>query len=370
MRSGRWGLYLHIPFCRRRCDYCHFYVTKRTPEREALLFEALHREWAIVEPATRGKELASIYFGGGTPSLASPQLIGNLLERLSPPEGIEITLEANPEDLTLERARLYRAMGINRLSLGLQTLDTPLLQQIGRTHDAPRGVEAIWAAHEAGFDNLSIDLMFDLPNQTLEQVERTLEQIAPLPITHVSLYNLQIEPPSPFALEQEKTLAQMPDDETSLAMLTTCCTHLHQMGLVRYEISAFARPGYEAVHNSGYWTGRPFLGLGPSSFSYWNRKRMRNTPNLEAYAGAIRQGRLATNFIEQLSNEKRWRELFTIGLRLVDGVDLERFTRLYGPSPVDLNPLLSEGLLTQTGTRVALTDRGRLFYDTVASELV
>jgi putative oxygen-independent coproporphyrinogen III oxidase len=353
-KSG--SLYIHVPFCRKKCPYCHFYVTDDKEPLKDQLLTALHQEWTLRSPLI--DPIETVYFGGGTPALFGPDRIVEVLSWL-PPGATEITLEANPEDVTLELLTAYRRAGINRLSLGVQTLNDTLLKRIGRTHSAAGAIDAVHTARAAGFDNITIDLMLELPGQTLAQLDHTLDQIETLPIDHLSLYNLVLEPPSAFYRRPPKNL---PDEETGLAMLELTTTRLTTMGLSRYEISAFARPGKQAQHNTGYWTGRPFLGLGPSAFSYWDDQRFRNIANLQRYCTLLSTGTDPIDFRETLAPDARARELFAIGLRLLTGTAL--------PPPVDLTPLLVDGLLEQTPTHTRLTPRGRLFYDHIASHLI
>ncbi len=353
MRNG--SLYFHLPFCRKKCPYCHFYVIgDREPLKDQLL-DALRLEWQLRAPLL--DHIETIYFGGGTPSLFGPARIKEVLSWL-PHAHSEITLEANPEDITLPLLTAYREAGINRLSIGIQTLDDTLLKAIGRTHSAQQAIDAVHTAQQAGFDNITIDLMLELPNQTLAQLDHTLTQAAALPIQHLSLYNLVLEPPSIF---HTRPPAGLPDEETGAAMLDLAVTRLESAGLTRYEISAFSLPGFESNHNTGYWTGRPFLGLGPSAFSYWDHQRFRNIANLKTYSEKLTQGLDPVDYRETLEPDARARELFAVGLRLLRGVT---------HSSVDIQPLIDQGLLEQTPDRIRLTPRGRLFYDHVASEII
>lgn len=352
------SLYFHIPFCTKKCPYCHFYVIPNRPSYQQLLCESILLEWEQKSPLLEDKEIVSIYFGGGTPSLF--QHTKSILKKIPKNSDCEITLEANPEQ---EDFFHFIEMGINRLSLGVQSLDDRSLQTLERVHSSSKAKTAIHAAAKAGFKNISIDLMYDLPGQTEESWLYTLEQLSDLPIQHISLYNLTIEPHTAFY----KRKVQQPPAETSLRFLMRALEQFEKIGLQRYEISAFALPGFESRHNLGYWTGRPFLGLGPSAFSYWEGERFRNISNIHKYARHLKTGSSSVDFREKLPYPANVQELLAIHLRLKEGVALDQFAILEDRS---IETLIDQGLLVRKHGRLKLTDRGMLFYDTVAAELV
>jgi oxygen-independent coproporphyrinogen III oxidase len=367
------SLYFHIPFCSHKCPYCHFYVVPYREEFEKELLDGLEREWVWRKPLLEGKSIETIYFGGGTPSLINPSAYQRLLSMIGH-QAEEITLEVNPETATLERMEQWLQSGINRLSIGVQTLDDDELHLLGRRHGAKKAIEAVLLAKQAGFDNISIDLMFELPTQTLKSWERTLDQAIALPITHLSLYNLTIEPHTQF-FQQRKTLEPMLPDETArLDMLQMAVAKLAQGGLHRYEISAFAKEGFISRHNSGYWLARPFLGFGPSAFSYWEGKRFQNARSLHQWSKAIEKGSSPVDFEEELSPDAAFNELLAVQMRLLAGVDLIEFQRKHGdmPQPTSeaVQKLLSLKWVSFKDNTLFLTDEGQLFYDSVASEIV
>lgn len=366
------SLYWHIPFCRKKCGYCHFYVL---PDQERLkdeLLEGFKLEWSLVQPRLAGKEILSVYFGGGTPSLFGAKRLETLLSLISA-KGAEITLEANPTDLSLEQLKRYFAIGINRLSIGVQSFDDTLLQLLTRQHSASLAERGVERAFQAGFSNISIDLMYDIPNQTLQSWQRTLQRAASLPISHLSLYNLTIEPHTQFFKKREALQPRMPIEEVSLQMYLRAVEELESAGLTQYEISAFCREK-PSCHNSGYWTGRAFHGFGPSAFSYWHRRRYRNVASQKLYLQALRSLQEPIDFEERLGEEASRRELLTIALRLNCGVDLESFTAQHGPlqslTKETLLGLEREGYLLSERSTVKLTTRGRLCYDAIAAELI
>jgi len=359
------SLYFHIPFCTKKCPYCHFYVIpNRLPYHHQLLSESIALEWERQWPLLQGKPITSIYFGGGTPTLFEG--IGKILEKIPhrTPD-CEITIEANPEESTPELFNRLRSIGINRLSLGIQSLDNRSLQTLGRIHSAEKGRQAILDAEKAGFQNISIDLMYDLPDQTEESWRYTLDQLHHLPIHHLSLYNLTIEPHTSFHKQNVQPLS----GKRSLRLLTAALETLAALGLHRYEISAFALPGHESRHNTGYWTGRPFLGFGPSACSFWEGERFRNIAHLHRYAKLLKAHESPIDFRERLLYPAQVKERLAIQLRLKEGADLTSFD-LPLETRSAIEKLKALGLLQQEGAQLQLTERGMLFYDTVATELM
>jgi oxygen-independent coproporphyrinogen-3 oxidase len=364
--TGEISLYFHIPFCRRKCPYCHFFVLPNKTSFHTALLQALKLEWQRYLPLIDGKNIVSVYFGGGTPFLIGPDAIAEILSWIPFNPSAEITLEANPEDVTFEAMQAFAKAGINRVSLGVQSLDNTLLTILGRHHSAQHAESAILATHEAGISNITIDLMYELPSQTLASWEQTLARLPHLPITHLSLYNLTIEPHTPFHRKKSTLTPLIPNSEESLAMLNTAVASLNAMGLYRYEISAFAKIGFEAVHNTGYWRGRPFLGFGPSAFSYYEGKRFRNVCNLKKYTEALHAGESPVDFEEQLSPLASLHERLAVQLRLIEGID----PQLFPIDPSLFQNLIEKGWLYQDHSRIKLTDQGLLFYDSVAEEII
>ena len=372
------SLYFHIPFCTRKCDYCHFYVVPDKEPSKQDLMEGFEVEWQLRRPFLAGKRIVSIYFGGGTPSLLGPDRIKTILgwihrDCVLDPDA-EMTLEANPENVTLPLMQAYAEAGINRVSIGIQTLDNRLLQTLTRSHNAQKGIQAVCQTVDAGIRNVSIDLMYDLPGQDLSAWQNTLAQAVDLPITHLSLYNLTLEPHTVFFKKQDILRKQIPDEETSLRMYEMAVDMLEKGGLSQYEISAFARDKKMSVHNVGYWTARPFLGFGPSAYSYWNGKRFRNVCNLSKYCKALTAGDSPVDFEEELDPSAKRRELFVVQIRLREGVDLNDFQKKHGSLEKEdfriLDELKAQGLVSLSSNQIRLTRRGILFYDTVASELI
>ncbi|MCX6988444.1 MAG: radical SAM family heme chaperone HemW [Chlamydiae bacterium] len=373
------SLYIHIPFCTKKCPYCHFYVVPDNETLQELFIAALEKEWLLVSPQLAEKEIVSIYFGGGTPSLLGPKRLERILSWIqkgcaSLAPDCEITLEANPENVSLDLMKAFQSIGVNRISLGLQSLDNTLLTLLGRGHNGSKSIQAVHDTYQAGITNISVDLMFELPHQNLSHWNATLEQVRELPITHLSLYNLVIEPKTPFHKRKKELTPHLPDEQSCRQMLDRAVEMLEEKNLLRYEISAFAKPGFTSRHNIGYWTARPFLGLGPSAFSYFNQKRFQNICHIHKYCDRMNQQISAIDFQEHLPYPENIKELLAVELRLLCGVDLEAFASKHAPLTPgmwqDLDHLVSKGWLIKEGNHIKLSLQGLLFYDSVAEEII
>ena len=381
------GLYVHFPFCSVHCPYCDFAVDARAeipPDRyaDAVVAEIDARApWFRAGAAPR---LVSIYFGGGTPGLWRPDALARVIEagrRAFDAGGasLEITVEANPGEVDEPRLRAWRQAGVNRLSLGLQALEDRLLVALGRNHGAAAGPAAVQAARAAGFDNLSVDLMFGLPGQSLDDWRRAVEGALALGPEHVSAYALTIERGTPFGARARKGELVVPDDEAAAAMQEHVRDALGAAGYAQYEVSSHARPGRRAVHNGLYWTGAPYLGVGASSSSFrpladgtgW---RFSNPRATETYLRAAAGGNPAPAQTErrqaaELENEAVW-----LALRTSDGLDRARHARRFGADPaVGREDALAggeaRGWLVLTPETIRPTPAGLLFADEIATRL-
>jgi oxygen-independent coproporphyrinogen-3 oxidase len=388
--DGSVGVYLHVPFCERICPYCDFAVVAARPlsaRREQRYLAALLRELEARRAAFAGRSLASLYLGGGTPSLLRPESVAELILAVrsvfaSQPR-VEVTLEVNPS--TLERARLpgFRAAGVTRLSLGVQSFDDTVLRRLGRAHRGEEARATLAACRETGFDALSLDLIFAAPGQTLAGFERDLDEAIGFRPDHVSAYELTIEPGTPFAAAAARGRLERPDEERVLAMQELAEARLRGAGLRRYEISNYARPGFEAVHNRRYWERRPVLGLGVGAFStdpagpeapYGLRRA--NRRGLDAYLECVEAGVSAeAGPPERLDAATARGEAIFLGLRS-GGVDAARFQGEFGEPPrffyrEQIESLASSGLLEEgPGGDLALTPRGRQLADHVSMHFV
>ena len=325
--------------------------------------QALLQEWELRLPQLEGNNIVSIYFGGGTPTLFI-EGIEAILNRVT---AQEITVETNPESLTVASIKTLYSIGVNRISIGIQSFNNSLLKQLGRLHTAQQGIDAIEITRRAGIENITIDLMYELPHQTLSIWEETIKTSCSLPITHLSLYNLTFEPNTIFKKKEKKLRPYLPDEETGATMLKRALFLFEASGLKRYEISAFARNNHISIHNIGYWTNRPFLGYGPSACSYFNGKRLRNICQLNHYIKMLNSRSLPIDFEEKLPFLRSLHEKIAIGLRVTKGMPLPNLP----PSTQHLLYQLSqEGWITYSTNYVKLTEKGTLFYDTVAEKII
>jgi len=334
----------------------------------ASFLEGIELEWDLKKHLLDEHEIVSIYLGGGTPSLLTPLQIESILSFF--PKADEITLEANPEDVSFQKMLEYRKLGINRVSIGVQSLDESTLYTIGRNHSSNKAVKAIEDTFRAGIENISIDLMYDLPNQTFFCWKKTIDKAIQLPITHLSLYNMTLEIGSLYYKDRDQIAPLMPKDELSIEMLNYAVKTLQTSGFDRYEISAFCKNGQISQHNIGYWTARPFVGLGPSAFSYYQQSRLRNICHLNKWKKSVEMGLLPIDFQETLPHPDNIHELIAVGLRVAKGIDINDFPSLPKDTLNTLNTLVKKGFLATFKSKYFLTETGKLFYDDVASEII
>ena len=269
------GVYVHIPFCEKKCGYCDFNVySGYKAESQARYVDSLCEE---IRRRADGREILTIFIGGGTPTLLPAEALGRILSELRAgfaiPEGVEITVEANPNDATPEKLASLKEFGVNRLSFGVQTFDDGLLKQIDRVHSARQAEDALQMAREAGFENLSLDLMFGLPRQTLADWDSTLAKALALGVEHLSMYGLMVEEGTAFWARRERGKLPLPEHDTEAAMFGLAQERAEAAGLVRYELSNYARPGFESRHNSLYWRNDPYFGFGAGAWSYLDGDR-------------------------------------------------------------------------------------------------
>ena len=311
------GIYVHIPFCKKRCLYCDFFSTTLLERREeyveALLCEITARRKEVKEP------VKTIYIGGGTPSTLTAEDIGHIIETIGAKEAEEITMEINPGDATPDYLRALRAAGVNRLSIGIQSFQDHLLKLIGRRHTAVQAIEAVHWAQEAGFDNISIDLMYALPMQTPQVWMRDLVVALHLGVQHISSYGLMYEEGTMLTKMRDNGLIKPVDEDTEIKMYDQLCKHLKNGGFVHYEVSNFALPGYESKHNSNYWNGTPYIGVGAGAHSYVGKIRSWNPDDVEAYIQGIKDDTLQRES-ETLTDTDLYNERIMLGLRTSRGV--------------------------------------------------
>ena len=325
-------LYVHIPFCVKKCDYCDFLSGPAGKERQREYFQSLGREIAAV-PEFPDREITTVFIGGGTPSVPDPALMGAILDQIRnkffmAPDA-EITIEANPGTLYKEKLQEYRKHGVNRLSLGLQSPDDTELASLGRIHDYQQFLESYQMAREAGFHNVNVDLMFGIPGQTRDGWEKSLRIVAALNPEHISAYSLIIEEGTPFAA---RNLA-LPDEDTEYQMYEDTARILGEYGFEQYEISNYAKGGKACIHNIGYWTGVSYLGLGLGAASLMDGCRFTNTTSLERYTTASRKPDFPDNIrkdLIKLTRQEQMEEFMFLGLRLRSGISKAEFAQRFG----------------------------------------
>jgi len=381
--SDAFGLYVHVPWCRAKCPYCDFNVHVATPWPERRYVDALIaelRHYAARAPFA-DRRIATVYFGGGTPSLFAPESIARVLDAGRGACGIEadaeISLEANPESVTVETLRGYRAAGVNRLSFGVESFQPHVLKRLGRLQTAAETRLAVPAAREAGFANVSLDLMFAVPGQSRDDWAADLDIAASFEPDHVSAYNLTYEEGTPFfELRKSGKLAPL-EDEDEAAMFEEARRRLAGRGYRAYEVSNFAKPGFESRHNLGYWRLRPYLGIGAGAHSHEPAgkaaRRWSNERAPETYARRVLAGGAATASEETLGLEAAAGEFVFLHLRTAEGVDERAFEARFGAAIDELFPetpkMIADGLLDR-GERLALTARGLLVADSVFASFV
>ncbi|HET9480762.1 MAG TPA: radical SAM family heme chaperone HemW [Candidatus Polarisedimenticolia bacterium] len=374
------GIYVHIPFCARRCDYCDFFVQVGR-DGEGRFFEQLARD--LTESAARlpaaARRADTIYFGGGTPSYVEPgriasviRLCGELFE-LTP--GIEISLEANPESVEPARSSAWLEAGVNRLSLGVQSFADDVLRPRGRLHDAAQAADASRAARSAGFRNLGIDLIAGLPGETPDSFARGIDSLIELQPDHVSVYLLETAESGKHT-SLSRSLAdgreRAPGEEAVIAMYEGGVRQLGQAGFEQYEISNFARPARRSRHNLKYWTGAEYLGVGPSAHSLLDGRRIARPAGLAEWVDWMDRARTepAAGDLTLPGRDERAREALILALRLLEGVQLDAFAARWGYDPrrtraAEIQSLIAAGLLGLSGACLRLTPRGLLLSNEV-----
>jgi len=358
------GIYIHIPFCTSKCLYCDF---NSWAGKEALMseyFKALIRE---IEECQEKARVSSIFIGGGTPSVVDQSFIGTVMDTISNKFTIaadaEITIESNPGTLNGDKLRAYKSYGINRLSMGLQSTEDRLLKRIGRRHSFQDFLNNYNDAVKCGFKNINSDLMFSLPDQTLEDWDNSLKIVSELGLQHISCYSLIVEEGTPFYRLNEEGKLNIPSEELDREMYQHAKEFLHKKGYSHYEISNFAKPDYECRHNILYWKAREYIGLGVGAHSYMKDFRYSNVVSIEDYIRLNSEGKSTVEGKEFISEKESMSEFMILGLRLTAGVDRAEFFERYGVKVDDIygdiiEKYIRQGLLYSEENRIALTDRG------------
>ncbi len=361
------GLYIHFPFCAKKCHYCDFPSYQgmeqwMEPYLEALLKEILEWKGKVCDYAVR-----SIYLGGGTPTLFSGKQIARVLEAcfksFNVRKDAEITIEANPGTVDLDKLSALRRAGVNRLSIGLQAWQDRYLRILGRIHSSSDFAQSVMYAKEAGFENINVDVMFALPYQTVEDWLETLEKVCSFDIQHISMYSLKVEEGTPLHRWYEEGKFSLPTQEEDRLMYYEGREYVSRFGLKQYEISNFAIPGKECVHNLIYWHNEEYIGCGSGAHSYFNNERFSNTSHVEEYIRAMANGTSRINYREKIEEEDQRFETIMMGLRLVEGVNKRTFKARFGKCiefyyGKAIEKLVKQGLLIDDGDSIRLTEKG------------
>ena len=365
-------LYVHVPFCRSKCAYCGFYSVPYAAELESRFIELLLREIGYWGPALKHPQLETVFFGGGTPSLLAGESLERIVQALqqefSWSPDAEFTLEANPDSLDRELLALWRELGVNRVSIGLQSFHDARLAALGRPHSAEQGVEALRQARRAGF-TVGADLLWGLPGQSTQDWLEDLSFLHHLGPDHVSCYGLSLEPGTALAQKASQGGIRLPDEEEQAEMYLQGAAYLEALGLEQYEISNFARPSKRCRHNEGYWAGRSYLGLGPGAVSSLLAKRWENPRHMEDYAACADQG-IEARAAESLGPEEERREMILLRLRRSKGLSLAEYTALTGQDLLQergplLEALISRNLMHLSGDRLCLSPQGMVVSNSI-----
>ena len=366
------ALYLHIPFCKQACHYCNFHFSTSLQYKSEMV-AALMREIEMRKDYLPGKKLNSVYFGGGTPSLLSERDLSLIFDETDKHfvfnDEAEITLEANPDDLTFEKLRILRDSPTNRLSIGIQSFSDEDLCYMNRAHNAKEAAGCIERAQKYGFENLTVDLIYGTPTMSDAQWQENVERIIDLGIPHVSCYALTVEPQTALQHFIEKGKSQPVDEEQTARQFEYLTARLKAAGFVHYEISNFAKPGSFAKHNSNYWTGSPYLGIGPSAHSFDGKSRQWNAANNAAYMKGIEAGKVPFER-EFLTAAQRYNEYILTALRTVWGVDLQKIEPNFAAYFLkNVQPFLKNETVFEKQGVFCLTEKGKLLADNISMEL-
>lgn len=372
-------LYIHVPFCKTRCHYCTFHSQAHNQVTFAWYQKTLLKEIELWGKRLKAPKLKTVYFGGGTPSLIPPHQLDTIMKSLHKhftfQPNMEITLEANPDSATdISYFRALLSMGFNRLSLGVQSLDDDVLVRLGRPHSARQAIDSYAQARQAGFHNISVDFIWGLPEQRMKLWLKTLEAVVKMKPQHVSAYNLTLEPQTVMGKQFEDNLLTLPPEKELGRMFIYGAEYLESHGYMQYEVSNFSRMGFMSMHNSGYWNGEDYLGLGPSAVSTLGRRRFTNPRYMDEYDAAVRGGFAGENF-EELSDTDLLREMVMLGLRTTRGLDLKAFRERAGYDLVKrqqtlLSALHRENLVRINRGRLMLTKNGMLASNLIIRRLV
>ncbi|MDH6358455.1 radical SAM family heme chaperone HemW [Parabacteroides sp. PF5-9] len=371
------GIYIHVPFCTKRCLYCDFF-SNTDMQYKTMYMEALLREMELRKHYLEGEAIETIYLGGGTPSQLAVSDFERIFEQINLLFDLsrcrEITLEANPDDLSIDYLASLAVLPFNRISIGVQSFDPEDLKFLNRRHTAEQAVAAVDRCRQAGFTNLSLDLIYGLPGSTLTKWEENLDQFLALDIPHLSAYHLIYEEGTPLYRLLESGEINPLDEEDSVAFFSSLMEKLSAAGYAHYEISNFARPGYISQHNSSYWMGKKYVGLGPSAHSYNGISRQWNISSMPSYIAGVQKGILAVE-TENLDLYTRYNDYVITRLRTMWGISYDEILQLFGEELMtycqkQMTPFLQQGTVIEKENGVRLTKKGIFISDHIMSDLL
>lgn len=371
------GIYIHIPFCVRKCFYCDFvsYAKKESVQKKYI--EALQKEILNWKKSNKDVKIKTIYIGGGTPSSIDSKFITEILNLINIKNAEEITIEVNPGTVNKEKLYDYKNAGINRLSIGLQSTNNELLKKIGRIHNYEQFLETYKMAREVGFNNINVDLMIGLPRQTMDDLKTSLEDIINLNPEHISVYSLILEDETPLKKMIENNILKLPEEDLERQMYWYTKDFLKINGYNHYEISNFAKQGFYSKHNLDCWEQKEYIGFGISAHSYIDRKRFGNISNLDNYIKNCIEGGFDKNRIIEEEQDKKdeMKEYMILGLRKINGISIQKFENKFNENPIvlfkkELNKLFNEGLIIIDGDIIRLSNKGLDFANIVWEEFI
>ena len=379
------AMYIHIPFCARKCPYCSFFsvASKNAGLHEKYVKVLRQQILQMADDVPKERvDLRTIFLGGGTPTALAPDQLATLLtdclayfHHALPAQDMEISIEANPATVDLAGLKVLRWAGFNRLSIGVQSLNDFELRRLGRLHSTNEAIQTVRSARQAGFTNINIDLMYGLPGQSPVDWENNLQRALDLKPEHLALYELTIEEDTPFADQLAKGAMKLPEEEQIIDMLEITGQLTVQAGLKRYEISNYARPGFECRHNLTYWRNEDYLGLGAGAVSCLASLRQQAIRNIPEYIRIIEGKKSVFINSERLDRETRFRETMIMALRMTEGINIEKTRQRFGLDPTTyygetLGRLIRTGMIRRTATHIRLSERGLLLANQVMRELV
>jgi oxygen-independent coproporphyrinogen-3 oxidase len=368
------GLYIHIPFCQQKCLYCDFPSHANLSHLYESYVAALCQEISGLGGVLSKDVIDTIFIGGGTPTILTAELLGQLLKQIQTSlildTEVEFSIEANPGTVDREKLLVLQAGGVNRISFGVQTFSDSLLSSIGRIHSAAQAREAVVMAQEVGFTNINVDLMYGLPGQTVLELRHSIEQAIQLNVTHISAYGLKVEEGTPFAILEEQGKLFLPEEDDDEAMYLLTTQLLPQQGFYRYEISNYGKAGYECRHNLKYWQYAPYVGVGAAAHSFWQGERLANTADVPLYIERMESGQLPVETRQVPESTVAMAEYVFLALRTVEGLWLEKFNQCFKADFFHyydevVSSLVEKGLIIATQERIYLTEIGMKYGNVV-----